>query len=528
MSDEQRPRVLVREQIAAPGLELLRERFDVVEDFESDLASMIGGFDAIVIRSATKIDASLIERAGRLKVIGRAGVGVDNVDVDAATRRGIIVANAAESTVISAAEHTIALLFALARNVPQAQAALASGTWARERFAGIELAGKTLGVLGLGRIGRQVARRALGLGMRVVAFDPFVAVERCRELGVEPAPTLDDVYAAADVITLHLPLNDFTRGLLGADAFARMRDGVRIVNAARGGLVDEGALAEAIQSGKVAGAALDVFETEPYAGPLLELEQVVVTPHLAGSTVEAQDRAGVMIAEQVAAALDGRIVSTAVNIPVVEHGDFEALGPFVPLAAKLGRLVMALATNWPSSVVVAVHGPLSELDTRLLTVAALNGAFQDRVDEVVNYVNAPVIAAERGIEVSEQRFAGSRDYTNLVRVVVTAGGEEVEVSGTIVGPEERLFLAGALGFAIDIELAPRMAFFVYDDVPGVIGRVGTMFGDAGVNIANMAVSRTKEGGKALMVFSIDCPAPLELAEQVAASGFDDVRFITLG
>ena len=527
VSDEQRPRVLVREQIAAPGLELLRERFDVVEDFESDLASMIGGFDAIVIRSATKIDASLIERAGRLKVIGRAGVGVDNVDVDAATRRGIIVANAAESTVISAAEHTIALLFALARNVPQAQAALASGTWARERFAGIELAGKTLGVLGLGRIGRQVARRALGLGMRVVAFDPFVAVERCRELGVEPAPTLDDVYAAADVITLHLPLNDSTRGLLGADAFARMRDGVRIVNAARGGLVDEGALVEAIQSGKVAGAALDVFEIEPYAGPLLELEQVVVTPHLAGSTVEAQDRAGVMIAEQVAAALDGRIVSTAVNIPVVEHGDFEALGPFVPLAARLGRLVMALATNWPSSVVVAVHGPLSELDTRLLTVAALNGAFQDRVDEVVNYVNAPVIAAERGIEVSEQRFAGSRDYTNLVRVVVTAGGEEVEVSGTIVGPEERLFLAGALGFAIDIELAPRMAFFVYDDVPGVIGRVGTMFGEAGVNIANMAVSRTKEGGKALMVFSIDSPAPPELTEQVAASGFDDVRFITL-
>jgi len=528
VSESQRLKVLVREQIAAPGLELLRDRFDVVEDFDSDLASIIGGFDAIVVRSATRLDASLIGRAERLKVIGRAGVGVDNVDVDAATRRGIIVANAAESTVVSAAEHTIALLFALARNVPQAQAALASGTWARERFAGIELAGKTLGVLGLGRIGRQVARRALGLGMRVVAFDPFVAVERFRELGVESASTLDDVYAAADVITLHLPLNDSTRGLLGADAFARMRDGVRIVNAARGGLVDEGALVEAIRSGRVAGAALDVFETEPYAGPLLELEQVVVTPHLAGSTVEAQDRAGVMIAEQVTAALDGRVVSTAVNIPVVGHGDFEALGPFVPLAATLGRLVMALATDWPSSIVVAVHGPLSEHDTRLLTVAALNGAFQDRVDEVVNYVNAPVIAAERGIEVSEQRFAGSRDYTNLVRVVVTAGGEEVEVSGTIVGPEQRLFLAGALGFAIDIELAPRMAFFVYDDLPGVIGRVGTMFGHAGVNIANMAVSRTKEGGKALMVFSIDSPAPPELAEQVAASGFDDVRFITVG
>ena len=528
MSEVDRPRVLVREQIAAPGLELLRDRFDVVEDFESDLASIIGGFDAIVIRSATIIDASLIERAGRLKVIGRAGVGLDNVDVDAATRRGIVVANAAESTVISAAEHTISLLFALARNVPQAQAALISGTWARERFAGVELAGKTLGVLGLGRIGRQVARRALGLGMRVVAYDPFVAVDRFRELGVEPAATLDDVYASADVITLHLPLSDQTRHLLDADAFAKMRDGVRIVNAARGGLIDEAALVNAIRSGKVAGAALDVFEIEPYSGPLLELEQVVSTPHLAGSTTEAQDRAGVLIAEQVAAALTGQIVQTAVNIPAVEHGDLEALGPFIPLAAQLGRLAMALAASWPASIVVAVHGPLSEHDTRLLTVSALNGVFQGQVDEVVNVVNAPVIAAERGIEVSEQRFGTSRRYTNLVRVVVGGGRGELEVSGTTVGPEHRLFLAGALGFAIDIELAPRMAFLVYDDVPGVIGRVGTMFGDAGVNIANMAVSRTTEGGKALMVFSIDSPAPSELVEQVLATGFDDARFISLG
>jgi D-3-phosphoglycerate dehydrogenase len=527
VSDE-RPRVLVREQIAAPGLELLRDGFDVVEDFESDLASIIGGFDAIVIRSATKLDASMIERAERLKVIGRAGVGLDNVDVDAATRRGIVVANAAESTVISAAEHTIALLFALARNVPQAQAALISGTWARERFAGVELTGKTLGVLGLGRIGRQVARRALGLGMRVVAYDPFVAADRFRELGVEPAATLDDVYAAADVITLHLPLSDQTRHLLDADAFAQMRDGVRIVNAARGGLVDEAALVDAIRSGKVAGAALDVFETEPYAGPLLELDQVVLTPHLAGSTTEAQDRAGVLIAEQVAAALTGQIVQTAVNIPAVEHGDLEALGPFIPLAAKLGRLAMALAAGWPASIVVAVHGPLSEHDTRLLTIAALNGAFQGQVDEIVNVVNAPVIAAERGIEVSEQRFGASRHYTNLVRVVVGGGQGELEVSGTTVGPEHRLFLAGALGFAIDIELAPLMAFLVYDDVPGVIGKVGTMFGDAGVNIANMAVSRTTEGGKALMVFSIDSPAPRELVEQVTATGFDDARFISLG
>ncbi len=522
------PRVLVREPIAEPGVELLRRRFDVVEDFESDLGSLIDGFDAVVVRSATTIDAGLIERAGRLKVIGRAGVGVDNVDVEAATRRGIVVANAPESTVVSAAEHTIALLLAVARNIPQAHATLKAGSWDRARFAGIEVAGKTLGVLGFGRIGRQVARRALGLGMRVVAYDPFVAPERFRELGVDAAPTVEDVYAASDFLSLHLPLTDGTRGLLGADAFADMRDGVRIVNTARGELVDEEALAAAIRTGKVAGAALDVFRSEPYTGPLLELEQVVVTPHLAASTSEAQDRAGVIIAEQVAAALEGGLVETAVNIPIVEQADLEVLGPFIPLAAKLGRLASALVAGRPRRIVVAAHGPLSEFDTRLLTVAALNGVFQGRVDQAVNYVNAPVIAAEHGIEVSEQRFGASQHYINLVRVQIEAEDEEIDVSGTTVGPEHRLFLAGALGFAIDIELAPQMAFLIYDDVPGVIGRVGTMFGEAGVNIANMAVSRTKEGGKALMAFSIDSQAPPELIERVRSSGFDEARFITLG
>jgi D-3-phosphoglycerate dehydrogenase / 2-oxoglutarate reductase len=523
-----RPRVLVREPIAASGLELLRSRFDVIEDSASDLAAIIGDFEAIVVRSGTTLDAELIEKAERLKVIGRAGVGVDNVDVDAATRRGIVVANAPDATVVSAAEHTIALLLAVARSVPQAHRALHEGRWERQAFAGIELAGKTLGVLGLGRIGWQVARRALALGLRVVAYDPFVSPERFRELGIEVAVTPEELYAQSDLVTLHLPLNDETRRILDAEAFAQMRDGVRIVNAARGGLIDEGALEAAIRSGKVAGAGLDVFEEEPYSGPLLELEQVVATPHLAGSTTEAQDRAGVIIAEQVAAALDGELVQTAVNIPVVDQADLEVLGPFIPLAAKLGRLATALVPGRPSRITVAVHGPLSEADTRLLTVAALNGAFRDRVDQTVNYVNAPVIAAERGIEVSEQRFAASRHYTNLVRVAVSADGEEVEASGTTVGPEHRLFLAGALGFAIDIELAPHMAFLTYSDQPGVIGQVGTMFGEAGVNIANMAVSRTKEGGKALMAFSIDTPAPPDLQERVVASGFDDARFIALG
>jgi len=378
-------------------------------------------------------------------------------------------------------------------------------------------------VLGFGRIGRQVARRALGLGMRVVGYDPFVAPERFRELGAEHAADAETVLGAADFLTLHLPLTDETRGFLGRDALARARDGVRIVNAARGELVDEAALVEALRSGKVAGAALDVFSAEPYSGELLELDGVVVTPHLAASTEEAQDRAGLIVAEQVVAALEGGLVTNAVNIPVIGAEDLEQLGPYIPLAATLGRLAVELATGQPRQIAVAYHGGLADHDTRLLTVAALNGAFQGRVDQAVNYVNAPVIAAERGIEVSEERSTATRDYLNLVTVRV----DRVEVSGTTIGPEHRRFLAGALGFAIDIQLSPLMVFFRYDDVPGVIGRVGTMFGEAGVNIANMAVSRTKEGDKALMAFSIDSEPPPELVERFKGEGFDDARFIRL-
>jgi D-3-phosphoglycerate dehydrogenase / 2-oxoglutarate reductase len=521
-------KVLIREPIADAGVELLRERFDVDVDADSDLAEIIGLYDAIVVRSATKVTAELLERAERLRVIGRAGVGVDNVDVDAATRRGIVVANAPESTVVSAAEHTIGLLVALARNIPQAHAALKGGRWERSEWGGVELAGKTLGVLGFGRIGQQVARRALGLGMHVTAYDPFVAADRVRELGAEHAETAEQVLAAADFLTLHLPLTDETRGMLDAAAFTRMRTGVRIVNAARGELVDEEALAEAVRSGRVAGAALDVFSSEPYAGPLLGLDRVVVTPHLAASTGEAQDRAGVIVAEQVAAALAGELVTNAVNIPAIDVADLEVLGPFVPLAAKLGRLAAELADGAPGRITVGAHGPLADYDTRLLTSAALNGVFSGRVEQAVNYVNAPLIAAERGIEVAEERDRVSRDYTNLVRIAIHAEGGDVEVTGTTIGPEHRLFLAGALGFAIDVELAPRMVMFRYDDVPGVIGRVGTMFGEAGVNIANMAVSRTKEGGKALMALSIDGEAPAALVARVRDAGFDDARFLNLG
>ena len=520
----ERFRVLVREPIAEAGVELLRQHFEVDVDSDSDLAEVIGRYDGIVIRSATRLTGDLIERAERLKVIGRAGVGVDNVDVEAATRRGIVVANAPDSTVVSAAEQTIGLLVALARNIPQAHAALKQGRWERSRWGGVELAGKTLAVLGFGRIGQQVARRALGLGMRVVAHDPFVGEDRFRETGVERAASLAGALGTADFVTLHLPLTDDTRGIVDREAIAMMRDGARLVNAARGALVDEEALVEALRSGKLAGAALDVFSEEPYEGPLLELEDVVVTPHLAGSTDEAQDRAGLIVAEQIVAALQGGLVTNAINIPVVDAADLEVLGPFIPLAAKLGRLAVELAGGWPARIAVAAHGPLSEYDTRLLTVAALNGVFQGRVDQAVNYVNAPVIAAERGIEVAEERFRTSRDYMNLVEV----RADGVAVSGTTIGPEPRLFLAGALGYGIDLELAPLLVFLRYDDIPGVIGRVGTMFGEAGVNIANMAVSRTKQGGKALMTLSIDTPAPPELVDRVQAEGFDDARFISLG
>ncbi len=513
-------KVLVREPIADSGIELLRARgFEVDVDESSPLEDVIGGYDALIVRSATKVTAELIALATNLKVVGRAGVGVDNVDVEAATRRGILVANAPESNVVSAAEHTIGLLVALARNIPQAHAALLAGRWERSRWGGVELADKTLGVLGFGRIGQQVARRAVGLQMKVVAYDPFVSAERFRELGIESAP-LDEVLGRSDFITLHLPLTAETRGAIDRAAIAKMRDGVRIVNAARGQLVDEESLIEALESGKVAGAAIDVFVQEPYSGPLLRAPNVVVTPHLAASTEEAQDRAGAIVAEQVAAALEGGLVTNAVNLPSIGAEDLEVLGPFVPLAAKLGRLAMALAGGDVHKLTFEYSGELAAYDTRLLTVSALNGAFPGHADQPVNYVNAPLIAAEHGVEVVEGRRSSSRDYRNLVEV----SADGAVVVGTTIGIDGRQWLVEALGFQLEIELAPRMALLLYDDLPGVIGRVGTLFGGAGVNIANMTVSRNRAGGKALMALSIDAPAPPDLVHTLC-EGKDAAYFI---
>jgi len=523
----ERAKVLVREKIADAGIEMLKERFDVDVDLEGELSEKIAAYDAIIIRSATKLTAELIEKGERLRVIGRAGVGVDNVDVDAATRRGIIVANAPESNVVSTAEHTIGLLLALARNIPQAYAAFKEGRWERSKWKGIELAGKTLGILGLGKIGQQVARKATGLGMHVVAYDPVVSKERFRELGVERMESLDDLYAKSEFLTLHAPRTPETLGMLNKEAFAKMRDGVRIINAARGALIVDDDLIEAVKSGKVAGAALDVYTQEPYSGPLLEVDGIVVTPHLAASTGEAQDRAGTDVAEQVAAALEGGLVTNAVNIPSLREEDMDILGPYLPLAYKLGRLAMDLAGGRADKIEVSYFGAMASYDTRLLTLAVLNGAFESREERPVNWVNARLIAEDRGIQVSEESKPRSRDFTNLLRVRISGDGSEMAVSGTTIGNEHRLWLVGALGYELEIELAPMMVFIRYEDVPGQIGRIGSLFGESSVNIANMAVSRTRQGGTALMALSIDVPAPVDLVERVKGAGYADARFIDL-
>jgi D-3-phosphoglycerate dehydrogenase / 2-oxoglutarate reductase len=534
-------RVLVKEKIADSGVALLRERFDVdlgLDWDDAQLAERIGAYDAILIRSATKLTADLIARGENLKVIGRAGVGVDNVDVEAATKRGIIVANAPQSNVITAAEHTVALLLALARNVPQAHAALVAGRWERSKWGGVELYEKTLGLLGFGRIGQLVAARAHGFGMHVVAFDPFVSAARFRELGVEKAESSDDLYAQSDFISIHLPKTPETRGWLDAEALAKCRDGVRIINCARGELVDDGALKDALDSGKVAGAALDVFAREPVTDhPLFGYPNVVVTPHLAASTTEAQDRAGVQTAEQVVAALTGGVVSTAVNIPAVSAEDMDVLGPFIPLASALGRVGMALAeSSSVDRIEVEYLGRIAERDIRLLTLSVLNGVLAGHTDEDVNLVNAPTLADERGIQVSERREAVARDFTDLVRLTFVCGEDRTRVVGTTLGQLHRPHLLEAWGQRFNLQMDEgHLALFRYRDVPGMVGRVGTAFGEHGVNISAAAVGRQppgEDGGRrselAVMAVTTDAPIPQEVVDEIVASdGFITGRSVAL-
>ena len=519
------PRVLVKEKIAEAGVELLRSDFDVelgLEMSDDELARRIGEFDAILIRSGTKLSGELIERAERLKVIGRAGTGVDNVDVPAATKRGIVVANAPESNSIAAAEHTLALALALCRNVPQAHGSLVAGEWARSRYGGNELYGKTLGVIGFGRIGQLVAKRALGFDMEVVGFDKFVAPERFRELGVEGVETSEELYRRADVITIHLPKTADTVGWIDADAIAEMRDGVRIVNCARG---DLDAVLAGLESGKVGGAALDVFPSEPFtAHPLFERDDVVVTPHLGASTAEAQDRAGIVTAEQVRAALSGDVVTNAVNVAAVRPEAMEALAPFVPLCEKLGRLAHGLGNGAVDRVEVEFHGRIADHDTRLLGIAVLVGILAGHTEEPVNLVNAPAMAEERGIELTELSEATADDFTELVKVRVG----EVEVAGTGVGPRNIPYLVGVWGQSFYMPFADHLAIFRYADQPGMIGRVGTAFGEHGVNIVSAAVGAEASGEEAVMALTTDAPVPEAVIDAIASGeGFFVGRAVDL-
>jgi len=535
-------RVLVAEQIADTGVDLLRERFDVdlgVGWSAEELAERIGGYHGILIRSATKLTADLIARGDNLKVIGRAGVGVDNVDVQAATKRGIIVANAPQSNIITAAEHTFAMLLALARNIPQAHAALIGGSWERSRWGGVELYEKTLGLLGFGRIGQLVAARARGFGMRVVAFDPFVSAGRFRELGVDKAESSDDLYAQADFISIHLPRTPETRGWLDAEALAKCRDGVRIVNCARGDLLVDDDLRAALDSGKVAGAALDVFASEPITDhPLFGYPNVVVTPHLAASTAEAQDRAGVQTAEQVVAALTGGTVSTAVNIPAVSSEDMTVLEPFLPLCRRLGRLAMALAeASSVERLEIEYLGRIASRDTRLLALGVIVGLLGGRTEEEINLVNAPSLAEERGISVSERSELQARDFTDLVRVTVVSGAERVRVVGTTLGQRHRPYLLEAWGQRFNLQFdEDHLTLFRYRDVPGMVGRVGTALGEHGINISAAAVGRQapvegqdgRPGELAVMAVTTDAPVAQAVVDAIAGGdGFVAGRTLSL-
>jgi D-3-phosphoglycerate dehydrogenase / 2-oxoglutarate reductase len=525
-------KVLVREKIADSGVDLLRQNFDVelgLEMSEGELLEAIAGYDALLVRSATQVTAELIDRADRLKVIGRAGTGVDNVDIPAATRRGIVVANAPESNSIAAAEHTLALMLALCRNVPQAQASLAEGAWDRSRFKGTELYEKTLGVIGFGRIGQLVAKRAQGFQMEVIALDKFVSAERFRELGVAAASDLEELLARSDIVTLHVPKTPETVGLIDGGAIESMKDGARLVNCARGELVELDALVAGLESGKLAGAALDVFPSEPFTDhPIFARDDVVVTPHLGASTAEAQDRAGVVTAEQVTAALTGGVVTNAVNIAAVRPEEMEALAPFVPLCEKLGRLAQGLGDGSTERVAVEFRGRLAAHDTRLLGIAVLVGVLSGHTEEPVNLVNGPQVAEERGIKLIETKGAGSEDFTELVTVRLGSGEEAVEVAGTGVGPRNEPYLVSVWGESFYLPFSDHLAVFRYADQPGMIGKVGTAFGEEGVNIISAAVGAEPGGDRAVMALTTDAAVRDETIQRIVQlDGFSVGRAVDL-
>ncbi|NYI06554.1 phosphoglycerate dehydrogenase [Allostreptomyces psammosilenae] len=513
-----KPVVLIAEELSPATVDALGPDFEIRHANGADraeLLSAIADVDAILVRSATKVDAEAIAAAGKLKVVARAGVGLDNVDVPAATKAGVMVVNAPTSNIVSAAELACGLIIATARNIPQANASLKAGEWKRSKFTGVELTEKTLGVVGLGRIGVLVAQRMSAFGMKIVAYDPYVQPARAAQMGVKLL-SLDDLLAEADFITVHLPKTPETVGLIGDEALHKVKPSVRIINAARGGIVDEVALASALKEGRVAGAGLDVFASEPCTdSPLFEFDSVVVTPHLGASTGEAQEKAGIAVARSVRLALAGELVPDAVN---VQGGVIaEDVRPGLPLAEKLGRIFTALAGEVALRLDVVVAGEITQHDVKVLELSALKGVFEDVVEGSVSYVNAAPIAQERGIEIRLTTSSESNEHRNVITVSGTlAGGQEVSVSGTLAGPKHQQKLVGVSGFDMDLPLTEHMAFLRYVDRPGVVGTLGRLLGDAQVNIAGMQVARADRGGEALIALTVDSEIPPAVLSEIAA------------
>ncbi len=500
-------KILISDNLSTQGIEVLRRYTDLQVDVRvglppAELKAVIGEYQGLIVRSETKVTADILQAADQLQVIGRAGTGVDNIDVPVATQRGIVVMNAAAGNSVTTAEHTISLLMSLARKIPQAHAKLKAGKWDKKSFMGVELAGKTLGVIGLGNIGKIVASRAVGLAMKVVAYDPFITREVALKAGIELG-TLEDVFRQADFLTVHTPLTEETRGIVGEAAFAKMKPGVRIINCARGGLVDEDALYEAIRSGKVAGAALDVFVKEPVPTdhPLLTLDEVVVTPHLGASTNEAQDSVAVTIAEQVASYLTTGAVAGAVNVPAVSPEALQHVAPYLALAEKIGSFQSQFFHQPVREIQIAYRGQVAELDVRPLTQAVLIGLLKS-VSARITPVNASLIAAERGLQVTESKALSSQDFTSLLEVIVRGEEGECRIAGTIFGAHD-LRIAYINNYRIEAVPDGHLLVIHNDDQPGVVGRIGTYLGEHHVNIAQLYLSRNRPGEAAMSVYQVE-------------------------
>ncbi len=513
-------KVLISDPLSKEGVDILKERKIKVDEVsklsEAELVKKIKGYDGLIVRSDTIVTKKIIKAADKLKVIGRAGVGLDNVDVDAASQKGIIVMNAPAGNTMSTAEHAFSLMLSLSRNIPQANQSCKQGKWDRKRFMGVELYGKTLGIIGLGRIGTEFAKRALSFGMKVLAYDPFLSEDKAKALNVEPV-NLDAILRRSDFITIHTPLTDETRHLLDEKAFDKMKKGIRIINAARGGIIDEAALAKAIASGKVAGAALDVYETKlkpPSDSPVINLENVITTPHLGASTEEAQINVSIDIAKSVADALLGKGFRNAANIPALEEDAIGVIKPFINLAERLGSIQAQLIDDPIKSITVKYIGDIAQLDVAVVTRALLKGIFNPILEEQVNYVNSLLIAQDRGIKVAEQKTAKITDFANLISVEIDTGKRKHFIMGTLFANKEPRIIK------IDkyyVEAIPdgHMLFVSNKDVPGVVGKLGTALGKYGVNIAEMSFGRDKKTGEAISLLNVDSEVPKSIIDKLS-------------